>query len=223
MYKELAKQILLVRNQKMKTMELVEGVQVLGPVTEEQADILSPEALEFLAELHRQFNPRRLELLRQRKLRQEALDRDEMPRFLPETKSVREGKWQVLPVPEDLQNRRVEITGPVDRKMVINALNSGANCYMADFEDAHSPTWAGTLDGQLNVHDAVRGTIEFESPEGKRYTLNREVATLLVRPRGWHLSEKHVRIDGQPASASLFDFALYFFHNARYRALHDSG
>src|SRR5262252_6838695 len=164
-----------------------------------------------------------VEVLRQRKLRQEALDRGEMPNFLPETRSVREGKWQVLPVPDDLQNRRVEITGPVDRKMVINALNSGANCFMADFEDAHSPTWAGTLDGQINVHDAVRGTIEYESPEGKRYALNPKVATLLVRPRGWHLPEKHLLIDGQPASASLFDFALYFFHNARYRMEHDSG
>src|SRR5438552_5987506 len=207
----------------MRTIELVKGVEVLGPVTDEQAELLSPEALEFLAELHREFNPRRLHLLRQRKLRQEAIDRGEMPHFLPETNSVREGKWQVLPLPEDLQNRRVEITGPVDRKMVINALNSGANCYMADFEDAHSPTWAGTLDGQMNVHDAVRGAIQYESPEGKRYTLNREVATLLVRPRGWHLPEKHLLIDGQPISASLFDFALYFFHNARYRMTHDSG
>src|SRR2546423_10231148 len=184
----------------MRTMELVKALEVLGPVTDEQEEILSPQALEFLAELHREFNPRRLELLRQRKLRQEAIDRGEMPNFLVETKSVREGRWQVLPVPQDLQNRRVEITGPVDRKMVINALNSGANCYMADFEDAHSPTWAGTLDGQINVHDAVRGTIEYESPEGKRYTLNREVATLLVRPRGWHLPEKHLLIDGEAAS-----------------------
>src|SRR6266404_6243655 len=207
----------------MRTVELIEGVEVLGAVTGDQAEILSPEALEFCAELHREFNPRRLVLLRQRKLRQEAIDRGEMPNFLPETRAVREGNWQVLPVPEDLQNRRVEITGPVDRKMVINALNSGANCYMADFEDAHSPTWAGTLDGQINVHDAVRGTIEFESPEGKRYTLNRETATLLVRPRGWHLPEKHILVDGQPASASLFDFALYFFHNARYRLTRDSG
>src|SRR4051812_49114136 len=146
-----------------------------------------------------------------------------MPRFLPETKSIREGTWQVLPVPEDLQNRRVEITGPVDRKMVINALNSGANCYMADFEDSHSPTWEATLDGQMNVRDAVRGTIEYTSPEGKTYKLNQKVATLLVRPRGWHLPEKHLVIDGQPMSASLFDFGLYFFHNARYRAMHDSG
>src|SRR2546423_7386281 len=126
-----------------------------------------------------------------------------MPHFPTETKSVRESAWQVDPVPADLQNRRVEITGPVDRKMVINALNSGANCYMADFEDSHSPTWAGTLDGQINVRDALRGTIEYASPEGKRYKLNDQVATLLVRPRGWHLPEKHLRVDGQAASASL--------------------
>ena len=207
----------------MNKHEWPKGLEVLGPVTDEQAGILSAEALEFFAALQREFNPRRLRLLRQRQLRQEALDRGELPRFLPETQSVREGDWQVLPVPEDLQDRRVEITGPVDRKMVINALNSGANCYMADFEDAHSPTWEATLAGQRNVRDAVRGTIEYVSPEGKRYQLNPRVATLLVRPRGWHLPEKHVLVDGEAASASLFDFALYFFHNARYRATHDSG
>jgi malate synthase len=207
----------------MRSTALPEGLEVLGPVNDEQTEILSPAALEFFFELHREFNPRRLLLLRQRKLRQEALDRGERPHFLPETRTVREGKWYVLPVPEDLQNRRVEITGPVDRKMVINALNSGANCYMADFEDAHSPTWAGTLDGQINVHDAVRAAIEYTSPEGKHYRLNARVATLLVRPRGWHLPEKHIQVYRQPASASLFDFAMYFFHNARYRALHDSG
>src|ERR1041385_3827277 len=191
----------------MKTIEMPAGVRVLGPVSDAQTEILSPDALAFFASLHREFNPRRLELLRQRKLRQEALDRGEMPRFLTETNSVREDGWRVSPVPKDLQDRRVEITGPVDRKMVINALNSGANCYMADFEDAHCPTWTATLEGQCNVRDAVRGTIEFTSPEGKHYKLNTRVATLLVRPRGWHLSEKHVHVDGEPASASLFDFA----------------
>jgi malate synthase len=207
----------------MRTVEAIEGLEVLGPVSDEQAEILSPEALDFFCVLQREFNPRRIRLLRQRELRQQALDRGETPGFLAETRPVRDGHWQVLPVPEDLQNRRVEITGPVDRKMVINALNSGANCYMADFEDAHSPTWEATLDGQMNVRDAVRGTIEYQSPEGKAYKLNNKVATLLVRPRGWHLPEKHIMVDGQPASASLFDFAFYFFHNARYRALHDSG
>jgi malate synthase len=207
----------------MKTIELLPGVEVCGPVSQTQATVLTPEALDFFAELQREFNPRRLELLRQRRLRQQAIDRGEMPKFLPETRGIREGAWRVLPVPEDLQNRRVEITGPVDRKMVINALNSGANCYMADFEDAHSPTWEATLDGQVNVHDAERGSIDFVSPEGKCYSLNQRVATLLVRPRGWHLPEKHILVDGEPASASLFDFAMYFFHNARYRVLHDSG
>ena len=199
------------------------GLDLLGPVTEEQSQILTAEALEFLVELQREFNPRRLELLRQRQLRQEALDRGELPRFLVETQSVRESAWKVEPVPADFQNRRVEITGPVDRKMVINALNSGANCYMADFEDAHSPTWEATLDGQINVRDAVRGAIEYATLEGKRYKLNEQVATLLVRPRGWHLPEKHLRVDGQVFSASLFDFGSYFFHNARYRVEHGSG
>src|SRR5262249_21131955 len=142
-------------------------------------------------------------------------DRGWVPDFLPETRDVREGDWRVAPLPADLRDRRVEITGPVDRKMVINALNSGAKTYMADFEDAHSPTWAATLEGQVNLRDAVRGTIEYTGPEGKRYALNKQVATLLVRPRGWHLHEKHLRIDGQFVSGSLFDFGLFLFHNAR--------
>jgi malate synthase len=207
----------------MTTFDWPEGVQVLGSLTDAQRTLLNPQALEFFAQLQREFNPRRLYLLHQRRLRQETIDRGQLPHWLPETRSVREGSWQVLPVPEDLQNRRVEITGPVDRKMVINALNSGAECYMADFEDSHAPTWSGTLDGQINLQEAVRGTIEYHSPEGKEYRLNQRTATLLVRPRGWHLPEKHVLVDGQLASASLFDFALYFFHNARYRMMHDSG
>src|SRR5260370_1545098 len=194
----------------MTTISVHHGVNVLAPVSEHQAEILSPQALDFYATLHREFNARPLELLRERSRRQEAIDQGQMPNFLAETKPVRQGEWRVQPVPKDLQNRRVEITGPVDRKMVINALNSGANCFMADFEDAHSPTWQGTLEGQINLRDAVRGTIEYASPEGKRYKLNPQVATLLVRPRGWHLTEKHVLVDGQRASGSLFDFALYF-------------
>src|SRR5579862_4575524 len=153
----------------MKTLKMPRDLEVAGPVSRRHLEILSPEALEFLTQLQREFNPRRLELLGQRKARQAALDRGEWPQFAAETAFVREGTWQVLPVPEDLRDRRVEITGPVDRKMVINALNSGANCYMADFEDSHSPTWSGTLDGQMNVRDAVRGTIEHVSAEGKRY------------------------------------------------------
>src|SRR5262249_43071314 len=146
---------------------------------------------------------------------QADLERGWTPDFLPETRSVREGNWKVAPLPHDLLDRRVEITGPVDRKMVINALNSGAKIYMADFEDSHSPTWDATLQGQPNLRDAIRRTIEFQSPEGKRYQLEAKTAVLLVRPRGWHLVEKHLRIDGQPTSGSLFDFGLFFFHNAK--------
>ena len=207
----------------MKTAALPQGLTFRAPLVQNQSQILTPEALEFFLALHREFNPRRLQLLGQRDLRQQAIDRGEMPQFLPGTRSVRESEWRVAPTPDDLRNRRVEITGPVDRKMVINALNSGANCYMADFEDAHSPTWANTLEGQANVRDAVRGTIDFTSPEGKHYALNQRTATLIVRPRGWHLFEKHVRVDGQWASASIFDFAIYFFHNAKYRVDHGSG
>lgn len=210
-------------NTQAATQKWPRGVTVAGPLTAEQAEILTPAALAFFASLHREFNPSRLRLLRQRQLRQAALDQGQLPAFAPETEYVRESDWQVAPVPEDFHDRRVEITGPVDRKMVINALNSGASCYMADFEDAHSPTWEATLAGQRNVRDAVRGAIEYVNPEGKRYQLNPRVATLLVRPRGWHLPEKHVQVDGEAASASLFDFAMYFFHNAHYRALHDSG
>src|ERR1043165_8938787 len=207
----------------MKVQSNLAGIKLLGPANDQHGEILSADALEFYATLHHEFNSRRLELLRERVRRQEAIDRGEMPDFFPETKAIREGNWQVASVPADLQNRRVEITGPVDRKMVINAFNSGANCYMADFEDAHSPTWEATLDGQINVRDAVRGAIEYATPEGKRYKLNPQVATLLVRPRGWHLPEKHLRLDGQAFSASLFDFGVYFFHNARYRIEHGSG
>jgi malate synthase len=199
------------------------AAQVVSHVTPEQSAILSPAAIEFFVTLQREFNPRRLELLEQRKLRQQPIDRGEMPTFLPETKEVRESDWRVAPVTADFQNRRVEITGPVDRKMVINALNSGANCFMADFEDAHSPTWSGTLDGQVNMRDAVRGTIQYTSPEGKSYRPNEQPATLIVRPRGWHLTEKHVLVDGQRASASLFDFAFYFFHNAKERLAQGKG
>src|SRR6267378_2901827 len=160
----------------MISISVPQGVNILAPASERHAEILSPEALEFYATLHREFNARRLELLRERSRRQEAIDRGQMPNFLAETKSIRDGDWKVSPTPGDLQNRRVEITGPVDRKMVINALNSGANCYMADFEDAHSPTWEATLDGQINLRDAVRGGIEYTNPEGKSYRLNQKVA-----------------------------------------------
>jgi malate synthase len=178
------------------------------------AEILSPDALAFVELLQRELGPRRLELLERRIERQRELDAGAQPDFLPETKDVRQGDWQVAAPPADLQDRRVEITGPVDRKMMINALNSGARVFMADFEDATSPTWANVVDGQRNLRDAVRRTIELDTGE-KSYRLNEEVATLVVRPRGWHLSERHVRIDGEPVSASLFDFGLAVFHNAR--------
>jgi malate synthase len=177
-------------------------------------DVLTPEALAFVERLQRELGAERRELLAARAARQARLDAGERPDFLDETRDVREGDWGVAAAPADLQDRRVEITGPVDRKMMINALNSGANVFMADFEDACSPTWANILDGQRNVHDAVRRTISLETPE-KSYTLGSEIATLVIRPRGWHLPERHVLVDGEPISASLFDFGLTVFHNAR--------
>jgi len=189
-------------------------IDVRGEVRPEWDAILSDEALGFVAALHKEFNPRRVELLRAREERKARLDAGELPGFLPETREIRESDWTVAPIPLDLLDRRVEITGPVDRKMIINALNSGASVFMADFEDANSPTWANCVEGQLNLQDAVRRTITFDSGT-KQYRLNEKTATLLVRPRGWHLLEQHVFVDGEPVSASLFDFALYFFHNAQ--------
>jgi malate synthase len=192
-----------------------QGIEIRGEVTPEFAEILSSEALAFIVALQRAFNDRRLELLDRRGARQAEIDASVMPDFLPETAEIRQSEWTVAPIPADLQDRRVEITGPVDRKMVINALNSGASVYMADFEDAHSPTWTTTIEGQINLRDAVNRVITFTSPEGKQYQLNDQTAVLLARPRGWHLTEKHVLVDGEPMSGSLFDFGLYFFHNAR--------
>ncbi|HTT68595.1 MAG TPA: malate synthase A [Gemmatimonadales bacterium] len=190
------------------------GIEIRGPVTAEHAGVLTDGALRFVATLARRFDARRRELLAARSARQREIQDGRMPDFLAETRPVRAREWTVAPIPADLADRRVEITGPVDRKMIINALNSGARVYMADFEDAHSPTWANTLDGQVNLRDAVRGTIAFTSPEGKRYGLAERIATLVVRPRGWHLVEKHLLVDGAPVSGSLFDFGLYFYHNA---------
>lgn len=183
--------------------------------------ILTPDALAFVTDLHTRFDARRRELLAARRTRQAAFDAGALPEFLPETQAIRNGHWEVAPPPADLRRRWVEITGPVERKMMINALNSGADCFMADFEDAHSPTWAGTLAGQLNVRDAVRGQLTFTSSEGKSYAVNPTPAVLLVRPRGWHLPERHLDVHGQPASASLTDAGLFLFHNAR--ALLDKG
>jgi malate synthase len=200
----------------------VQGVQVLGEGNGTKARVLTPQALEFVAGLHRRFNATRMELLRARDARQEWLDADGEPTFLPETAHVREGGWTVAPTPPDLQDRRVEITGPTDAKMVINALNSGASCFMADFEDALSPTWRNVLDGQANLMDAVRRTLSLDTGE-KQYRLNEKTAVLIVRPRGWHLPERHVLVDGEPISASLFDFGLFFFHNAKELLARGSG
>ncbi len=177
-------------------------------------EILTPEAIRFLGALSKEFDARRLALLAKRAVRWEQLRDGALPGFLPETKSVREGIWTVAPIPATLLDRRVEITGPVERKMTINALNSGASVFMADFEDSNSPTWDNVLQGQINMRDAIAGTIAYASPEGKQYKLNPTTAVLMVRPRGWHLVEKHMLVDGKPISGSLFDFGLYFFHNA---------
>jgi malate synthase len=199
-----------------KALKLPAGVNVSAPPTPSAGEILGGGALEFLAQLHRKFDARRLELLARRREIQAKLDTGWTPDFLPETAAVRAGDWQVAPLPKDILDRRVEITGPVDRKMVINALNSGASVFMADCEDSSTPTWANMIEGQKNLRDAVRRTISFTDPATqKHYKLNDKVAVLFVRPRGWHLAEKHVTVDGAEMSASLFDFGLYVFHNAR--------
>src|SRR6476659_7612499 len=194
---------------------LPSGVEVLGDITPAFSEILTSEALAFVAKLQRQFGSRRKQCLEHRQERQRRLHQGEGLDFLPETKKIREGDWKCAPIPRDIQDRRVEITGPTDRKMVINALNSGAKMFMADFEDANSPTWRNMIEGQINLCDAIRRAIRFSSPEGKEYKLGEQLATLLVRPRGWHLIEKHMLVDGQPVAGGLFDFGLYFFHNAR--------
>src|SRR5262245_56773631 len=199
------------------------GVEIKGPVIGEHTEILTRDAIEFLAELARKFEDRRRELLEQRVTRQQEIAEGRLPDFLPETKEIREGDWTVAPIPNDLQDRRVEITGPVERKMVINALNSGANVFMADFEDSNTPTWENNLQGQINLRDAVIRTISFTSAEGKKYQLAERTATLFVRPRGWHLVEKGLLVDGHPISGSLFDFGLFFFHNAKKLAQQGSG
>jgi malate synthase len=192
----------------------IQGVEILGEVSPQFETILTKEALTFVRDLQRMFNRQRLALLNNRVLRQEQINQGILPDFLPETAEIRQADWSVAPIPQDLQDRRVEITGPVDRRMVINALNSGAKVFMADFEDANTPSWSNVIEGQINLRDAIRKQIDFTADNGKFYALNPEVAVLKVRPRGWHMEEKHVLIDGEPASASIFDFGLYFFHNA---------
>ncbi len=202
----------------------VKGVEIRGSQTEEfEQRVLTPEALSFLADLHRKFNPTRRKLLKRRNEFQARLDAGEMPDFPAETADVRHGDWRVASAPPDLVKRHVEITGPVDRRMMINAFNSGADVFMADFEDALSPTWTNLMEGHINLQDAVRRTLEFTSPEGKHYALKDTIATLIVRPRGWHLPESHVLIDGEPVAGSLFDFGLCFFHNAKETLARGSG
>ena len=198
------------------SLHFVNHPRITGPVNDRTREILTPEAVAFVADLHRQFDARRRELLAAREARQARFDAGELPDFLAETAPIRAGDWTVGPIPTDLQDRRVEITGPVDRKMIINALNSGAKVFMADFEDATSPTWANLTEGQVNLKDRWAGTLDFVDPaSGKAYKLAKNPAVLLVRPRGWHLLERHIEVDCSPVSGSLFDFGLYAFHNAR--------
>lgn len=198
------------------------GVEIRAEISPTFAEILTPEALSLVAKLHRRFESRRQELLAKRVDRVARLDAGERPDFLAETKSIRDGDWTIAPLPKDLHCRRVEITGPVDRKMVINALNSGADSFMADFEDSNTPNWNNQIQGQINMRDAIRRTISLDQ-NGKQYRLNDKVAVLCVRPRGWHLDEKHVLIDGKRVSGGIFDLALYMFHNARELLARGSG
>src|ERR1017187_571589 len=203
---------------------LPNGVQLNAPISPRFAEVLTPEAIAFIVGLQRKHNARRKELLAARAVRQAALDAGQKPDFLPETRAIREAEWTVAPLPADLLDRRVEITGPVDRKMIINALNSGAKVFMADFEDSTTPTWDNLLDGQINLVDAVRRTITYEDPTTKKsYKLIENPAVLFVRARGWHLDERHMTVDGEPMSGSLFDFGLYAFHNAKELLARGSG
>src|SRR5213595_185186 len=202
---------------------LPDGIEIRGEIASGFDQILTPEALALVAKLQRELGPRRVECLRRREERQVRLDAGESLDFLSATKHIRDGDWTCASIPADLRDRRVEITGPTDRKMVINALNSGAKMFMADFEDANSPTWRNMIEGQVNLRDAVRRTIQFTSPEGKEYRLKDQVAVLMPRPRGWHLVEKHVLIDGEPVAGGLFDFGLFFYHNAQELIARGSG
>src|ERR1019366_2704001 len=202
---------------------LAEGVEILGELSPAYATVLTPAAVAFLAQLARKFEATRVELLAARLKVQDKINSGWLPEFPPETADIRAKEWTVAPIPADLLDRRVEITGPVDRKMVINALNSGAYVFMADFEDSNSPTWHNNIDGQINLRDAIKRTIDYTSPEGKAYKLNDKTAVLLVRPRGWHLMERHFLVDGKQISGALFDFGLYFFHNAKELMARGSG
>jgi malate synthase len=200
------------------------GVEFLAPLGDRDAEILTPDAVAFIVDLQRTFNARRKSLLGARHERQKRLDAGEKPDFLKDTKQIRDAEWTVAPLPNDILDRRVEITGPVDRKMIINALNSGAKVFMADFEDSNTPTWSNLIDGQINLRDAIRRTINYTDPSTqKEYKLNDQTAVLFVRPRGWHLEERHMIVDGEPMSGSIFDFGLYFFHNAKELLTRGSG
>ena len=201
---------------------LPQGMEIHADVSSEFASILTTEALAFVAKLHHSFEARRQELLQVRIEKTKRLDAGEMPSFPPETKAIREGDWKISPVPPALHCRRVEITGPVDAKMVINAYNSGADSYMTDFEDSNSPSWSNQIQGQINLKSAIRRELRFEQ-NGKSYALNEKIAVLQVRPRGWHLDEKHVLIDGKRISGGIFDFALFFFHNAKEQLARGAG
>ena len=196
-------------------MTLPAGIEIRAATTPEYRAILSPDALALVAKLHRTFEPRRRELLEARIVRQRQIDAGEMPTLLAETKPIRDGEWKIAPLPKSLERRRTEITGPVEAKMVINAFNSGADSYMTDFEDSNSPTWDNLIQGQLNLYRAIRRQLSFTNEAGKTYRLNETIATLQVRPRGWHLDEKHVLVDGERVSAGIFDFGLFLFHNAK--------
>jgi malate synthase len=194
----------------------VAGISIAGTFAKGYEEILTTEALEFLLKLHQLFNARRKDLLEKRQSRQQEIDAGKMPDFLPETEHIRNGNWKVAPLPADLLDRRVEITGPVNRKMIINALNSGAKVFMADLEDSNTPSWKNNIEGQINLRDAINRTISFENPKnGKQYKLNEKLATLMVRPRGWHLEERKITVEGEVMSGSLVDFGLYFFHNVK--------
>ena len=204
-------------------MALPAGVQINAPVSPEYATILTPEAMALVAKLHRAFEPRRQELLKARVARQARIDAGELPASLPETKPIGEGDWKIAPLPRALERRHTEITGPVEAKMVINAYNSGADSYMTDFEDSNSPKWDNLIQGQINIYKAIRRELSFRNEAGKEYKLNDKVATLQVRPRGWHLDEKHVLIDGQRVSGGVFDFTLFLFHNAKEQLARGAG
>ncbi len=204
-------------------LQLPAGMQITGNIKPEYESILTPDALALVAKLHRAFEGRRQELLKARVERQARIDAGEMPDFLPETKAIREGDWKIAPLPKALERRRTEITGPVEAKMIINAFNSGADSYMTDFEDSNSPNWDNQMQGQVNLYKAIRRELSFKNEAGKEYKLNDKIATLQIRPRGWHLDEKHVTVDGQRVSGGIFDFALVFFHNAKEQIARGAG